>query len=229
MDNPTAQPPAPPQDAQPNPGQGQWRKPAGAIISIAVILGTVILALWVWAIVEHHPRTNDAFVRANVIGMAPRIKGQIIKLNVHDNQAVAAGDVLFEIDPNDYSLALERAKAALATLDQEIEVARSQDAQLKFKVKAAEAEVEGATAALKQAGDSLERLQPLLTNGFAKAEEVDELATAKKTAAATLAADEQQLNEAQTALSTLATLMAERPGAVAAVEKNQKAIKKNYK
>src|SRR5262245_24567173 len=120
---PPATPPAPPND---------WRKPAGIIISIAVILGAIVLTLRVWTIIEHHPRTDDAIVRANVVGIAPRVRGQIVKLNVQDNQAVAAGDVLFEIDPEDYTLSLEKAKAALATLDQQIEVARAQDTELKF-------------------------------------------------------------------------------------------------
>jgi multidrug efflux system membrane fusion protein len=146
------------------------------------------------------------------------VRGQIIRINIQDNQAVNTGDVMFEIDPADYEHALEKAKSALATLDQQIEVARSQDTQLKFKVKAAEAGVEEAKAEFKQAGDTLGRIQPLLVNGFAKADDVDKAATAKQVAAAALAAQEQQLNEAQIALSTLATLNAERPGAVAAVE-----------
>ncbi|HXJ87088.1 MAG TPA: HlyD family efflux transporter periplasmic adaptor subunit [Candidatus Binatia bacterium] len=196
----------------------EWRKVAAQLISIIVVLGSAVLTLWVWNISERHPRTDDATARANVVGIAPRVRGQIIKLNVQDNQAVAAGDVLFEIDPADYELALERAKAALATLDQQIEVARSQDAQLKFQVKAADAGVERAKAELKQAGDTLQRLEPLLTNGFAKADDVDRAATAKHVAAAALAAEEQRLNQAQIALSGLATLTAQRAGAVAAVD-----------
>ena len=196
----------------------EWRKVAAQMISIVVTLGAVVLALWVWNITERHPRTDDATARANVVGIAPRVRGQIIKLNVQDNQAVAAGEVLFEIDPADYELALEKAKAALAGLDQQIEVARSQDTQLKFQVRAAEAGVEQAKAELKQAGDTLQRLQPLLTNGFVKADDVDRAATAKQVAAAALAAQEQRLNQAQIALSTLATLTAQRPGAVAAVD-----------
>ena len=188
------------------------------IISLLVMIGAVILTLRVWNIIEHHPRTDDAVLRANAVGIAPRVRGQIIKLNVQDNQAVAAGDVLFEIDPADYELALEKAKAALAALDQQIEVARAQDAQLKFQVKAAEAGVERAKAELKQAGDTLQRLEPLLPNGFAKADDVDRATTAKHVAAAALAAEEQRLNQAQAALSTLATLTAQRPGAVAATD-----------
>jgi multidrug efflux system membrane fusion protein len=210
-----AQPAAPtPVPTKPN----DWRKPAGIIISIAAILGAVILTFVVWNIIEHHPRTDDAVARANVVGIAPRVRGQIIQLNVQDNQAVAAGDVLFEIDPEDYRLSLDRAKSALATLDQEIEVAKAQDAQLKFQVNAAQAGVEQARAELKQSGDTLERLKPLLPGGFAKADDVDKAATAKSVAAASLAAAEEKLKQAQVALSTLATLNAQRPGAVAAVD-----------
>src|SRR6185503_9676979 len=116
----------------------------------------------------------------NVVGIAPRVRGQISKLNVQDNQAVAAGDVLFEIDPADYQITLEKAKAALATLDQQIEVARSQDAQLKVQVKAAEAGMERAKAEVKPAGDTLRRVQPLLANGFANADDVARAGTAKQ-------------------------------------------------
>jgi multidrug efflux system membrane fusion protein len=183
-----------------------------------VILGAVVLALWVWGVSEHHPRTDDASARANVVGIAPRVRGHIIKLHVQDNQAVQSGEVLFEIDPEDYALALQKSKADLATLDQRIEVARAQDAELKFQIKAAEAGVERGKAELKQAGDTLERMRPLLPNGFTKADDVDKAATAKRVAAAALAAEEERLNQARTALSTLATLIAQRPGAVAAVD-----------
>src|SRR5882724_12035095 len=180
MSDPTS--PAPVENTPPSPNtaqatppskSNQWRKVAAQLVGIIVVLGAAVLTLWVWNITERHPRTDDATARANVVGIAPRVRGQISELNVQDNQAVAAGDVLFEIDPADYQISLEKAKAALATLDQQIEVARSQDAQLKFQVKAAEAGVGRAKAELKQAGDTLQRLEPLLTNGFAKADDVD--------------------------------------------------------
>src|SRR4029453_8154703 len=80
------------------------------ILSLIIVAGAVIITLYVWAIVERHPRTDDATARANVVGIAPRVSGQILKLNVQDNQAVKEGDVLFEIDPEDYRLILEKAK-----------------------------------------------------------------------------------------------------------------------
>jgi multidrug efflux system membrane fusion protein len=191
---------------------------AGRLISIAAMIGVVLLVLWVWSVIERHPRTDDAIAAANVIGVAPRVRGQIIRMNVQDNQEVQEGDVLFEIDPADYQLQVENAQAALAALDQEIEVAHSQDETLRYQVKAAEAGVEQARAQQKQAADTLARLQPLLPKGFATADDVDKAETAVKVAAASLAAEEQRLNQAKAALSSLATLQAQRPGAVAAID-----------
>src|SRR6185437_12739604 len=119
------------------------------IVSLIVVSGAVIITLYVWGIIERHPRTDDATARANVVGIAPRVSGQILKLNVQDNQAVKEGEVLFEIDPEDYRLVLEKAKAELAALDRQIE----------------------------QAHSTLQRLEPLLPNHFTTAESVDEART----------------------------------------------------
>ena len=213
-------PPAAPETVRtvPEPAHADGRKVAGKILSVIIVAFAVVLVLWVWGILEHHPRTDDAVARANVVEIVPRVRGQIVKLCVEDNQAVKEGDLLFEIDPDDYKLALQKANADLAALDEQIAVARSQDAELKFAVKAAEAEVEAGSAQLQQAGDTLHRLEPLLPKGFATAEQVDQARTADALAVSGLAGDEQRLNQAKAALSALDTLTAQRPGAVAAVD-----------
>jgi multidrug efflux system membrane fusion protein len=127
------------------------RKFIRKITSVIIVAGAIFITLYVWGIIERHPRTDDATARANVVGIAPRVSGQIIKLNVQDNQAVKEGDVLFEIDPEDYRLILEKAKAELATLDQQ----------------------------LAQAHSTLQRLEPLLPNGFTTADIVDKARTAE--------------------------------------------------
>src|SRR5262247_2808908 len=170
---------------RPSPG----RVLAGRLLSIVAIAAAVVLSFRVWTLKERHPRTDDAVARANVVGIAPRVRGQIIALPIVDNQAVKEGDLLFQIDPEDYELALKRAQAALAGLDRQIAVARSHDAQLTYQVGAARAGVDRAKAELKQAGDTLDRIQPLLPNGFARAEDVDRAATAKRVAASTVAAE----------------------------------------
>jgi membrane fusion protein, multidrug efflux system len=208
--------PKPP--AAPEPAHADGRKVAGKILSVIIVACAVMLILWVWGILEHYPRTDDAVARANVVEIVPRVRGQIVKLCVQDNQAVKEGDLLFEIDPDDYKLALQKANADQASLDEQIAVARSQDAELKFAVKAAEAEVEAGNAQLRQAGDTLHRLEPLLPKGFATAEQVDQARTADTLAVSGLAGDEQRLNQAKVTLSALDTLTAQRPGAVSAVD-----------
>jgi len=207
----------PPGSLSPPPPSAVWRKIAGQIVTILLLVGAAAAVLWVWQITRSHPRTADAIVRANVVGIAPRVIGQIIKLNVVDNQGVNKGDVLFEIDPEDYELALQKAKADLATLDQQIEVARAHTEELKFQVKGAEAGVERATAEFAQASNTLQRLEPLLPKGYATAENVDKARTSERIAAAAVAEEQQRLNTAKAALSGLAALLAEREGAVAAV------------
>jgi len=123
------------------------------IVRLIVVASALVITLYVWGIIERHPRTDDAAARANVVGIAPRVSGQILTLNVQDNQAVKEGDVLFEIDPEDYRLVLEKAKADLATIDQQ----------------------------LAQAHSTLKRLEPLLPNGFTTAENVDEARTKETT------------------------------------------------
>jgi multidrug efflux system membrane fusion protein len=129
------------------------RKFVRKIVSLIVGASAVVITLYVWGIIERHPRTDDATARANVVGIAPRVSGQILKLNVQDNQEVKKGDVLFEIDPEDYRLVLEKAKAELAALDQQIA----------------------------QAHDTLQRLEPLLPNRFTTPETVDKARTAEAT------------------------------------------------
>jgi multidrug resistance efflux pump len=85
------------------------------VAPILITLGTVaIAALLAWATWQAYmgaPWTRDGTVRAYVVTMAPEVAGRIVKLPVTDNQFVHKGDVLFEIDPADYRIALESAQA----------------------------------------------------------------------------------------------------------------------
>src|ERR1700744_6209316 len=83
----------------------------GRVISIAIILCAAITGLLAVRQVTANPRTDDAEVFANYIGMAPLVNGPITKLYVVDNQFVKEGDPLFEIDDRPYAYALAHAKS----------------------------------------------------------------------------------------------------------------------
>ena len=200
-----------------SPSAGKFKRFFILILSLTIVVLAVVLSLRAWDYNERHPRTDDAISRANIIGIAPRVSGPIIKLNVSDNQFVKGGDLLFEIDPADFQLQVDQAKSALDALDQQIEVAKTQDAQLKFQIKAAEAGVQQATAERDQAADTLHRLEPLLPKAFATKEQVDQARTKVASIDADVAQANEKLNQARVAVSSLATLRAQRPGTVAAL------------
>jgi multidrug resistance efflux pump len=80
------------------------------IFNFLITLVVVCLAGWAaWSLYQRYiqnPWTRDSQVRANIVGIAPRISGPIIQVAVHDNQVVKIGDLLFEIDPADFEAAL---------------------------------------------------------------------------------------------------------------------------
>jgi multidrug resistance efflux pump len=90
-------------------------KPRVPVVPILLTLGAVavaaLLAWMTWMAYMAAPWTRDGTVRAYVVTMAPEVAGRIIKLPVTDNQFVHKGDVLFEIDPADYRIALASAQA----------------------------------------------------------------------------------------------------------------------
>jgi len=86
---------------------------AGALVTIlAVVLATGATLLYL-RVYLHNPWTRDAQVRADIVGIAARVDGPMVRLPVRDNQQVRKGDLLFEIDPTLYQLAVERASADL--------------------------------------------------------------------------------------------------------------------
>jgi membrane fusion protein (multidrug efflux system) len=81
---------------------------------IGVVIGVIVLLIagfFVYRYVSSYESTDDAQVDGHVNSVSTRITGHVIKLNVQDNQYVQAGTVLVEIDPADYQVAYERAKA----------------------------------------------------------------------------------------------------------------------
>jgi multidrug efflux system membrane fusion protein len=89
----------------------KWRVLAGRILSGAIVIGTVAAGLVVLHDANYSPRTDDAEILANFIGIAPQVEGPIVHLNVQDNQYVKQGDLLFEIDERPYRYALEKAES----------------------------------------------------------------------------------------------------------------------
>ena len=84
---------------------------------IAILIALVVLVVvgfFVYRYLTSYESTDDAQVDGHINSISTRISGHVTRLNIRDNQYVNAGDVLVEIDPTDYQVALDRARADFA-------------------------------------------------------------------------------------------------------------------
>ena len=215
-------------------------------LSIATVIAAAVLGLTVFYRTSYYPRTDDAEVFANFIGIAPQVEGPIMRLNVRDNDFVKKGDLLFEIDERPYQYAFERAVSDQATLEGQIsDEQRRIDALVsavdvtQANIHSAQADVTNAEQGVKRAraewvysNDNLHRLEPLLAKQFVTEDQVDKArsldevdAQALRQAESTLQLAQARLKsslaqheQAQHAVTTLEPLINQRGAKKAAVE-----------
>src|SRR5580658_9123415 len=87
------------------------------ILIVGVALVVVIGGLFLWRYLSSYESTDDAQVDAHLYPVSARVSGYVVRVNVDDNQWVEKGTVLVEIDPKDYEVAIEQAKANLANAE----------------------------------------------------------------------------------------------------------------
>ena len=182
----------------------------GRFLSIAIIVATIVVCLIAGRLIFEYPRTDDAYVRANWVGIAPHVSGPIVELPIQDNQFVEKGDLLFVVDPRPYEAALALAEAELAVTDFDIRSRRR-------AIEAANAELARVSAKDDYDRQYLERIEPLLAREFVTANEVDEARTAALASAAAVRLAQQKLDQAVAELGDLGDSNAYRAAAQAAV------------
>jgi len=193
------------------------RNAAGRAVALLVIAGTVALAVVVLHHLDVRPRTTDAIVTANTIQVAPEIVGRIATLNVKDDAVVKRGDVLFTIEEERYVLALAQARAQVATLEAQIDLTNRVVSSQVTAVSVSRAHAEAARARVKQATDTLIRMEPLLPDGYVTSEQVDLARTAKATAESELNGALSATRQTRQAVGDANALLAQLSGARALV------------
>jgi len=190
-------------------GDGTRRR-LGRILETTIVAGALVTTLWAWWLTYRHPRTDDAAVRANIVGIAPHVGGPIVELRVVDNQAVHAGDLLFTIDARPYEARLAAARAALSLA--EADLAAQRDA-----LGAADAEVSRRMAEEAYAGDYLHRVQTLLPRGFVTTDRVEDARMKLRAATASRESATKERARAEKLLAQVGDLNASVEAARAAV------------
>src|SRR5271163_2036923 len=182
------------------------RQRLGRVVSILIIAAALITGALVIIETNNYPRTDDAEVFANFIGIAPQVDGPITELVVQDNQFRKQGELLFQIDPRPYEYTLEKARSDLNTLEGQIVDQRRTIASQASAVGAAMANTDSATANVDRAAaavnearanvssekaaldsasaellyttNNYHRIEPLLAKQFVTVDQVDQSRTA---------------------------------------------------
>ena len=191
-------------------------KLVGRWLCVAIVASAVALGLTVFYKTTCHPRTDDATVLANYIGIAPQVEGPLVRLPIQDNQFVRKGELLFEIDNRRYRYALESALSEQAALEGQIIDETRRIAALKSAVAVAEANIhcaeadvvtadQGVTRAEAEwayANTNMHRLEPLLSMRAVSADDLDKAKTSEITKQEALRQAQSQLTLAQTQLQS---------------------------
>ncbi len=104
------------------------RNIVGFVATALVFIVAILIGRALWVHYMDEPWTRDGRVRAEIVNVAPDVSGAVVDLPVKDNQLVKKGDLLMQIDPSHYEIAVEQAQAAVAARKAELQMRRD-DAQ----------------------------------------------------------------------------------------------------
>jgi membrane fusion protein, multidrug efflux system len=213
-----------PKDVPTAPGGAPPRRSGRARARLAVILIALVAvagATTYWWLTRNEITTDDAFIEGHAITVAPQVAGTVVALRVRDNQRVAAGETLIEIDPRSYQAARDAAAARLAQAEALAEEAAVQLAQIRItapaRLGAARAALASAEAGAVKA-DADWRRQRHMPSQATTQQAIDDATAAHLAADAAVARARAAVREADTVTEQIAAALAlrrERGGEVA--------------
>ena len=183
----------------PPPRKKNSKKIIGGIVALVII---VLAAIYYFIFIAPYEDTDDAFIDGYTTLISPRVSGPVVQLLVTDNQEVKAGDLLLEIDPNDYDASLSLARADLAAAQSQLDSSKAQVSVNESKVIQAQSAVVAAEAENERAAADLKRYQTVESRAVSKTDYDLAQATARSDAANLDAANSAvQAAQAQVTLS----------------------------
>src|ERR1700674_335153 len=196
--------------------------PGFRIALVIAVIVLLVVGLFIYRYVTSYESTDDAQVDGHVNSISARISGHVVKLNVQDMQFVQAGTVLVEIDPADYQVALDRAKAdfedaramaiaagvdvpitsvsttsQLSSTQAEADSARAGIHAARQQSEAAKAQLQQAEANNVKAQNDLGRYKQLVDKQEISQQQYDQATAASKASAATVEAARASADAAQ--------------------------------
>ena len=159
-----------------------------SIAAVAAIAAVVYGVRW-WTVGRFIESTDDAYLQADSVTIAPKVSGYVAEVYVTDNQAVTVGQPLVRLDRRQYQAILEQANATIAARKADIERGAAELLQQQANIAQARAQLQGARSAETHAIEEVKRYEPLVATGAETNEKLADLVNARNQAAATVAAD----------------------------------------
>jgi len=182
----------------------------GRAMGALIVLAAIALSIYVTRLYYVYPRTDDAYVRANVVGIAAHVSGPIVQMPIQDNEHVKQGQLLFVVDPRPYQSVEERAEADLALTNLQIKA-------LEDSIRAAKSRQVQLEAELAYDKQYLDRIEPLLKRHFVTANDVFNARSRLEADEAAVASANSEVSKAQNDLGQYGDINARRKAASAAL------------
>ncbi|MGN6370417.1 MAG: HlyD family secretion protein [Phycisphaerae bacterium] len=162
-----------------------YKRPLAMTILIAVVLLLGIAALIWWLYARQYVSTDDAYIDGHVVQVAPQVAAPVKALHVDDNIFVHKGDLMVELDPTDYQVALQQAQGAESAARGKLTQAQAQVGAAHAGVTQSDAEIAAAQARLENAQADLKRYESVDPRARSQ-QQLDNARTAEKDAEAQL-------------------------------------------
>lgn len=178
------------------------------LLIVALIVGGVWFVHW-WTVGRFIESTDDAYLQADSVTVAPKISGYVTQVFVRDNEAVSAGAPLVRLDRRQYDAALAQAQATVDAREADLARAQADLKQQQAAVAQAQAQAEVARVAARHAQDDVSRYAPLAATGAETSERLASLVSTRDQARATLAANTAAVRSAQTQIDATTAQIAQ--------------------
>jgi membrane fusion protein (multidrug efflux system) len=203
-----------------------YKKPAFIVAAIIIAVVLVVGGIILWLILRQFVSTDDAYIDGHVTQVSPQISALTLALHIDDNQFVHKGNLLIELDPTDYQVALEQAQAQVISAQGKLAQAKAQIETAKASVIQVAAEVDAAQVQLDNATRDLERYQNVDARARSQQQLDNALTNQKNTAAQLEQAKARKISAEANVTSAEASVKAAQ-GDVQTAEANQKRAKVN--
>ena len=175
------QPPRSERPAVPRASAKSFRRPLFALLPLALVAGAYFYVTG-GAVMS----TDNAYVQADMVGVSTDVSGLISEVDVHDNQQVTKGEVLFKLDPQQFQLALDRTNAQLASTGDDLRALQASYRNMQAQIDQAQKDVDFNMV-------NFQRQEQLIANNFTPKATYDAAKNTLQSAQQKLASLQQQL------------------------------------